>query len=256
MKFKARYLYRNDRMVILGNPLCYSPGCTRYARQQSGLCAWHEGRRNARKLWWGEQAPPERDSTGVNALWKREKARCAEVQREYPTPCWDHPGDCSRKGTGYPMVSHAGRPVMLHRLALCLREYPADDRAQASHLCVTGSRQPNRCVRPDHLKWETPKENMARVVDHGQRLSDEDVRALRMLFVVASGDVVDRMLAIQRVFHLHWAHRLLDAARGITYADVEGRTTVAEVNDALRQAVVVEPRVLFAQASLDLGEQP
>lgn len=65
----------------------------------------------------------------------------------------------SRNPQGYGQTFYCGEVMGAHRV-MCILEHgePPSERHQAAHSCGNGS---GGCINPDHLRWATPKENIA-----------------------------------------------------------------------------------------------
>jgi hypothetical protein len=78
-----------------------------------------------------------------------------------PDGCWLWGGALNSKGYG--VIRNKGQAHLVHRLVLILDgrlPLPGDE---ACHSCDTP-----RCVRPDHLRWGSRRENHRDMVERGR----------------------------------------------------------------------------------------
>lgn len=102
------------------------------------------------------------------SLWHR---LCAHIEVCRYTGCWDWTGPTRRHGGGHrPALTRwipgkGARNFNAARLMCELVHGPAPTpEHEASHLCEEIRLESNwLCICPDHLIWETKKENMARM---------------------------------------------------------------------------------------------
>ena len=84
----------------------------------------------------------------------------AKVPERPEEGCWDWCG--TRQSTGYGRFYDGERKVGAHQFVCELTHGPSAGR-HALHACDNPG-----CVRPDHLRWGTPKENTADAVRRGR----------------------------------------------------------------------------------------
>lgn len=77
--------------------------------------------------------------------------------------CLIYPFALGTGGYGIVTLGGTGKTVPAHRLMCGIAHGPSPSaQHEAAHKCGNPS-----CVNPKHLRWATPKENMADCVDHG-----------------------------------------------------------------------------------------
>jgi hypothetical protein len=134
-----------------------------------GLCSAHYQR------WWKWSAPARIDPKE----WLKDHSNYTGLE------CLIWP--LCRNAAGYAQVIWNGKQTNAHRV-MCEMAHgsPPSPKHQAAHSCGNGK---IGCVHPEHLRWATPKENMADQVAHGtrrvgnsvpsSRLNDRDVTSIR-----------------------------------------------------------------------------
>jgi len=99
-------------------------------------------------------------------LMKSAQAKFIEETTEYTgNVCISWPWACDARGAG--RVSLNGRSTVVARL-ICERIHgaPPTSKHHAAHCCGNGHLG---CVTPNHIRWATPKENVADAARHGTR---------------------------------------------------------------------------------------
>lgn len=105
-----------------------------------------------------------------------------------------------------PHMNRDGRTVSVSRFVCELIYGPAPSPThQAAHSCGKGDKG---CVNPKHLRWATPRENCADMLDHGTRLcgelhpsaklSEADVLAIRKFKGKMTRPAIARMFGVSR----------------------------------------------------------
>ncbi|KAB2728240.1 HNH endonuclease [Brucella anthropi] len=96
--------------------------------------------------------------------------------RAAPQHCFLWP--YSNNGIGYGKVSIEGRSVFVHRYVCELQHGPAPSVTHhAAHSCGNGHLG---CINPHHLRWATPKENIADQKLHGTAIRGERVGSAKL----------------------------------------------------------------------------
>lgn len=127
---------------------CSVDGCPR-VHLARGYCKshynqWHSGR----PITQGEPTDPRRFGHGAKSLeeffWKRVSQ----------TPnCWEWQGVLNNRGYG--VIKFKGKQMSAHRVSVELHHGPINKGQSVDHLCHNP-----RCVRPEHLRLSSHKENM------------------------------------------------------------------------------------------------
>lgn len=129
-----------------------------------------------------------------------------KIRMTGPSECWMWTG--SRDGCGYGKAYHDGKPRLAHRLAYSY----AHGRFPAKGLVVRHRCDVPSCVNPDHLELGTQADNIHDMDRRERRgalkgesnkwakLTDDDVRAIRKMYVRGSSDYGQP--AIARLFGL------------------------------------------------------
>lgn len=78
--------------------------------------------------------------------------RLMERYRETPTGCWEFTG--GRSGSGYGVISQAGKSLLAHRVSYELHKGPIPDGMVVMHSCDNPP-----CINPAHLSTGTAGDN-------------------------------------------------------------------------------------------------
>jgi hypothetical protein len=152
---------------------CSVPGCGK-PRIGNGFCSMHWARDKAGKNLSTPARIPKGD---LPAFLHQALGYTGGACLAWPFPV-------SEKKR-YPTIKFGNGPVRVNRLVCGLTQGPAPSaKHHAAHSCGNAL-----CVAPGHLRWATPKENMADKFDHGTallgprnhnaKLTEADVRMIR-----------------------------------------------------------------------------
>jgi hypothetical protein len=140
--------------------VCSIPECGKTGRIIKGFCKKHYQR-------WKAHGDPYRY---IRAAAGEARAKIYEVQATTHDECVTWP--FSRKGDGYGRINWAGT-MMSPARAACMVAHGAPPSAihQVAHSCGRGAQG---CFNPRHLRWDTPKGNVADRYIHGTVAFGED----------------------------------------------------------------------------------
>ena len=153
---------------------CAAEGCTR-PQKAKGVCDLHYQRQ---RLGIDLDAPLRRKGTLFQDLCEVVIPGLSE-RDEYGCLVWMG----ARHRNGYGRVCYDGKDRLVHRMVLWHKTGELPEGMQAGHLCGRGH---EGCVDPDHLAWQTPRENSEQIYRTGRGVWDQKERMQTGLAIVAA----------------------------------------------------------------------
>jgi len=158
----------------LSKQTCKTEGCIRFAKYN-----------------WGGFCDKCRENQHFKAVRFLDKAK--EFDGD---DCLEWPHSKDRAGYGAIGIEFEGKRYTRAPRLLCVmvNGAPESDKIDTAHSCGNPG-----CVNPKHLRWATPKENMADKVIHGtngQKLTNDDVRRIRAMRGRKSGKQIAKEMGV------------------------------------------------------------